>query len=77
MTVNAAWHGRHRMPKNPSLDQRIAWHTAHQAHCACRAIPSALLSLIRRVPAARRASKPGAGAVARRSPAGKQARRRR
>lgn len=36
--INAAWHQAHRMPKNPTLDQRIAWHLAHAQHCGCRAI---------------------------------------
>jgi hypothetical protein len=49
MTINAAWHKRHRMPKNPTVEQRIVWHKAHQSHCACRAIPSTLLPSIRRV----------------------------
>jgi len=51
MTINAAWHNRHPMPKNPTVEQRIAWHTAHQSHCACRAIPSTLLSLLQRASA--------------------------
>ena len=41
--VNAAWHERHAMPKKPSLDERVAWHLAHAASCACRAIPKAML----------------------------------
>jgi hypothetical protein len=52
MTINAAWHNRHRMPKNPTIDERIAWHTAHQSHCACRPIPGTLLPSVRRALAA-------------------------
>lgn len=26
------------MPRNPSLDQRIAWHVAHAKACGCRPI---------------------------------------
>lgn len=35
-TLNRAWHAAHPMPKNPSLQQRIDWHLAHQQHCGCR-----------------------------------------
>jgi len=34
--INAAWHKANSMPKNPTLDQRIAWHVAHAAACGCR-----------------------------------------
>lgn len=34
--LNAAWHKAHRMPKNPTLEQRVVWHTEHLTHCACR-----------------------------------------
>ena len=37
-TMNAAWHKAHLMPKNPSLDQRIAWHLGHAKNCGCRPI---------------------------------------
>ena len=30
------------MPKNPTLDQRIAWHLAHAKACGCRAITGKL-----------------------------------
>jgi hypothetical protein len=30
------------MPKNPSLDQRIAWHLEHAKHCGCREITGKL-----------------------------------
>jgi hypothetical protein len=36
MKINAEWHSRHRMPKNPTLDQRLEWHLAHARHCSCR-----------------------------------------
>jgi hypothetical protein len=36
--TNATWHRANPMPKNPTLDQRIAWHIAHAQHCGCRAI---------------------------------------
>ncbi|HUO56715.1 MAG TPA: hypothetical protein VMV05_00915 [bacterium] len=37
--MNREWHLRHRMPKNPTLDQRRKWHLAHARHCGCRPIP--------------------------------------
>lgn len=40
--INAAWHRAHPMPKNPTLDQRIAWHVAHAKACGCRAIAGKL-----------------------------------
>ncbi len=44
--MNATWHLNHVMPKRPSIDQRIRWHTAHAKHCACRPIPPALMKEI-------------------------------
>jgi len=46
--INAAWHKKNRMPKNPTLDQRLAWHVAHAEHCTCREMPENLRLLIRR-----------------------------
>jgi hypothetical protein len=40
--MNKEWHERHVMPKNATLDERIAWHREHQKHCACRPIPPKL-----------------------------------
>jgi hypothetical protein len=42
MKINANWHLKHPMPKNPTLDQRIAWHLEHIKHCSCREIPEKL-----------------------------------
>lgn len=38
MTVklNKEWHLKNKMPKNPNLDQRIAWHAEHVKYCNCR-----------------------------------------
>jgi len=44
--LNAEWHKANRMPKNPTVQQRIRWHKAHEKHCACRPIPEKLLALI-------------------------------
>ncbi len=35
------------MPKNPTKEQRIAWHREHARHCACRPIPEKLLKAVR------------------------------
>ncbi len=36
MKINKEWHLRNPMPKNPSVEQRIAWHIEHLKHCQCR-----------------------------------------
>jgi hypothetical protein len=33
--INAAWHGEHRMPARPTLDERVSWHVAHARNCGC------------------------------------------
>jgi len=40
--INKEWHLKNKMPKNPTLDQRIAWHVEHQKHCFCREMPEKL-----------------------------------
>lgn len=42
--LNAAWHTKHPMPRNPSLEQRVKWHIAHARACACREIPRPVLN---------------------------------
>jgi len=46
--VNKDWHKKNRMPKNPTMDQRIVWHLNHQKKCSCRPIPDKLLEEIKR-----------------------------
>jgi hypothetical protein len=46
--INREWHLRHRMPENPSLDERITWHVAHARHCKCREIPPPILEEIKK-----------------------------
>jgi len=41
--INAEWHKVHRMPKNPSQEQRLMWHAEHLKHCTCRAPSDKLL----------------------------------
>jgi len=40
--INANWHLQNKMPKNPSLDERIAWHVAHVKNCRCREMPETI-----------------------------------
>ncbi len=39
MSINKEWHLKNRMPKNPSLDERINWHLEHSKNCRCREMP--------------------------------------
>jgi len=40
--MDAEWHRKNKMPKNATLEQRIAWHREHAKHCKCRPIPEKL-----------------------------------
>lgn len=42
MKLNRVWHLAHPMPKNPSFEERVEWHIAHQKNCACRPVPGRL-----------------------------------
>lgn len=33
--INKQWHVAHKMPKNPTPEQRIQWHSEHIQHCQC------------------------------------------
>jgi hypothetical protein len=48
MKINEAWHKKHLMPKNPTLDQRVKWHMEHAKNCGCREIPEKLKVEIRK-----------------------------
>jgi hypothetical protein len=58
--MNAEWHASNVMPKNPTVEQRIAWHTAHQKYCSCRPIPAKLRVLMQRQVADAESVHPGA-----------------
>lgn len=45
--LNAAWHKLHRMPKNATTAQRLAWHLAHEKNCGCRPMPEKLRAIAR------------------------------
>lgn len=47
MKLNKEWHEAHRMPQNPTLDQRIEWHIEHARNCECREIPPNLREIIK------------------------------
>lgn len=36
MTINKSWHQANKMPKNPTLEQKIQWHLEHLKNCQCR-----------------------------------------
>lgn len=42
MPINEKWHKKHRMPKNPTLEQRIKWHQGHEKNCSCRPMPEGI-----------------------------------
>lgn len=39
MTINRNWHLAHKLPRNASIEARLAWHLAHAAECGCRDMP--------------------------------------
>jgi hypothetical protein len=49
MAINAAWHKKHPMPKNPTEEQRIKWHIAHAKNCGCRKITPSLAAQIKKM----------------------------
>jgi uncharacterized protein YdeI (YjbR/CyaY-like superfamily) len=52
------------MPVRPTLEQRIAWHVAHAAACACRPMPAAIAAALQqggRAPSATKARKQADG----------------
>jgi hypothetical protein len=53
--LNAEWHAKHRMPRNATPGQRLAWHLEHQKHCACRPLPAAMRAKLQRGVRSRRA----------------------
>ena len=46
--LSADWHQANRMPKNATLDQRVAWHIEHAKVCACREMPESIRAEIGR-----------------------------
>lgn len=48
MKINAEWHKKNKMPKNPSLDERIEWHLSHSKNCQCRPLGGKILEEIKK-----------------------------
>lgn len=46
--LNAEWHKNNRMPKNPSFEQRVQWHSEHVQQCACRKPTGAILEELKK-----------------------------
>lgn len=46
--INRSWHAAHKMPRNASEDERIAWHLDHARNCGCRKIEGKLAELLKR-----------------------------
>jgi hypothetical protein len=46
--INAKWHIAHKMPKNPTPDQRIKWHLEHAKNCSCRPLHGKILDEIKK-----------------------------
>jgi hypothetical protein len=44
--INVAWHEAHKMPDNPSEQQRAEWHYSHALNCACRKITPSIQALL-------------------------------
>lgn len=44
MNINKKWHEKHKMPANPSFEERVKWHLEHRENCSCAPIPEKLLA---------------------------------
>lgn len=44
MKVNKEWHEKNKMPKNPTLVEKMEWHWEHAKKCGCKPIPKNLLN---------------------------------
>lgn len=42
MKFNKYWQLQHPMQVNPTIEQKVEWHLAHQKNCSCRPIPAKL-----------------------------------
>jgi hypothetical protein len=43
--INKAWHEANKMPKNPTLEEKIRWREGHAKNCQCRDSKAYLLKL--------------------------------
>lgn len=46
--INKEWHLANKMPKNPTLDQRVQWHVEHAQNCKCRKLEGKILEEIQK-----------------------------
>ena len=35
LPAEVEWHLKNKMPRNPTLDQRLKWHVEHARNCSC------------------------------------------
>jgi hypothetical protein len=47
MAINVRWHLANRLPKNPTIEQRIKWHLEHSKNCQCRKLGGKILEEIK------------------------------
>jgi len=45
---NIEWHLKNRIPKNPTLDQRVKWYIEHVRNCACPPLDREVLEEVKR-----------------------------
>ena len=48
MSLNKDWHLANKMPKKPTIDQRINWHLEHSKNCNCRPLDGKILKEIKK-----------------------------
>jgi len=46
--INKEWHLANKMPKNPSIEQKIIWHLEHSKNCQCRPLSGKILEEIKK-----------------------------
>jgi len=42
LNINKEWHLKNKMPKNPTLEERINWHIEHAKNCRCIEMPESI-----------------------------------
>ncbi len=45
---NTEWHSKHRLPNNPTLDQRVKWHMEHARRCPCPSLDEDILDELKK-----------------------------
>lgn len=48
MKINVKWHTKNKMPKNPTLDERVKWHLSHARNCTCHPLKGKILEEIKK-----------------------------